>query len=701
MTNIYDSLGINGGLNISANSTTDAIYISQLGTGNAVLIEDSSNPDASPFIINSGGSVNIGRIEYLSTSGGTQSKLQVNNSTSQIPSSGLPFTTNFIVQGFNNNNIGFFTTDINTSQLYFGTPSSVYGAKLSWRYTGGTFDLSTQTTGGTITFGTDQGLERMRIQSDGNVGIGTTAATSTLTVNGSLSATTLYGDGSNLTGISGGGSFTGGTVTGSTTFKNGLSANTFSSNTETIIGKVPTSASGSVSTGSAPSGIYVQGRYVYVVNVGSDSLQIFDVSSPSSPVLVGSTSTGSAPSGIYVQGRYAYVVNVVSTSLQIFDVSNPSSPTLVGTASTGSSPSRIYVQGRYAYVINRTSDSLQIFDVSNPSLPVSVGSVSTGSRPDGIYVQGRYVYVINRDSRSLQIFDVSNPSLPVSVGSVSTGSDPYHIYVQARYAYVLNRISSELKIFDVSNPSSPVLVGTASTGSGSGIYVQGRYAYVINGNDSLQIFDVSNPSSPVSVGSTSTGSAPSGIYVQGIYAYVVNRLSNSLQIFDVSGSYIQQLEVGGILTNTLESVGNTTIGNDLAVVGGLNVSQSTNIQGNLSATNLIVVSGVTSNTVSANTISATTYQNLPQTTSANTATIHFSSSTIFGSYSSPLSTNITDNLSGSKLGITQKIYHNSGTSPSVPAGWVLLGSTTYQTSVINIIYAEWSEDSRVEYWIVR
>ncbi len=232
MTNIYDSLSVNGGLNISANSTSDAIYISQLGTGNAVLIEDSSNPDASPFIINSGGSVNIGRIEFLSTSGGTQPKLQVNNSTSQIPSSGLPFTTNFIVQGFNSNNVGFFTTDINTSQLYFGTPSSVYGAKLSWRYTGGTFDLSTQTTGGTITFGTDQGLERMRIQSDGNVGIGTTAATSTLTVNGSLSATTLYGNGSNLTGIpSGGSTFTGGTVSGSTTFTNGLTANTISAST--------------------------------------------------------------------------------------------------------------------------------------------------------------------------------------------------------------------------------------------------------------------------------------------------------------------------------------------------------------------------------------------------------------------------------------------------------------------------------------
>ncbi len=206
MTNFYDSLGINGGLSISANSNTDAIYISQLGGGNAMLIEDSSNPDLTPFIINSGGSVNIGRIEYLTTSSGTPAKLQVNNSASQIPSSGLPFTTNVIVQGFNNNNVGLFTTDSNTSQIYFGTPSSVYGAKLSWYYTGGTFDLSTQTTGGTITFGTDQGFERMRIGSDGKVGIGTTATTANLEVAGSISATTIsggtfYGKGSGLTGV--------------------------------------------------------------------------------------------------------------------------------------------------------------------------------------------------------------------------------------------------------------------------------------------------------------------------------------------------------------------------------------------------------------------------------------------------------------------------------------------------------------------
>jgi hypothetical protein len=91
----------------------------------------------------------------------------------------------------------------------------------------------------------------------------------------------------------------------------------------------------------------------------------------------------------------------------------------------------------------------------------------------------------------------------------------------------------------------------------------------------------------------------------------------------------------------------------------------------------------------------------PYSLSGTGTVIHFSSSTIFGTSSSPETGNITDSLTNSKLGIVQKIYHNSGSAPTVPAGWVLLGSTTYQISTLNIIYAEWAGGSRVEYWIIR
>jgi hypothetical protein len=58
-------------------------------------------------------------------------------------------------------------------------------------------------------------------------------------VNGPITATTYYGDGSNLTGITAsGGTFTGGTVSGATTFTGGLTANTISATTYYNLPKV-------------------------------------------------------------------------------------------------------------------------------------------------------------------------------------------------------------------------------------------------------------------------------------------------------------------------------------------------------------------------------------------------------------------------------------------------------------------------------
>ena len=348
-----------------------------------------------------------------------------------------------------------------------------------------------------------------------------------------------------------------------------------------VAGAIPSGAVGSVTTGTLTYSVYVQGRYAYVTNYTSDTLQIFDISNPVSPVIVGSVAI-SASYSVYVQGHYAYVAGYGSGTLQIVDVSNPASPVIVGSVATGSNPRGVYVQGRYAYVINRGSGTLQIVDVSNPAAPVNVGSVATGVFPLSIYVQGRYAYVANYTSNTLQIFDVSNPAAPVSVGSIPTGSGSNSVYVQGRYAYVANRGSGTLQIVDVSNPASPTIVGSASTGSSPvSVYVQGRYAYVANSaSNTLQIVDVSNPAAPVNVGSASTGNSPYSVYVQGRYAYVVNSSSNTLQVFDVGGAYIQQLETGGIETGTL-NVRDNLQAMDASFQGGVTVGQSLQISQNL------------------------------------------------------------------------------------------------------------------------
>ena len=46
---------------INANTSTNALRITQTGTGNAFIVEDSSNPDSSPFVINADGTVIVGK----------------------------------------------------------------------------------------------------------------------------------------------------------------------------------------------------------------------------------------------------------------------------------------------------------------------------------------------------------------------------------------------------------------------------------------------------------------------------------------------------------------------------------------------------------------------------------------------------------------------------------------------------------------
>lgn len=90
-----------------------------------------------------------------------------------------------------------------------------------------------------------------------------------------------------------------------------------------------------------------------------------------------------------------------------------------------------------------------------------------------------------------------------------------------------------------------------------------------------------------------------------------------------------------------------------------------------------------------------------QPEAATGTAIDFATEKIFNSPASPATGNITDTLTAARTGIIQKIYHNAGSAPTFPAGWVRLGTGAYVTSALNIIFAEWVSGTRVEYWITQ
>jgi hypothetical protein len=191
--------GITGStLDISGNSSSDLVKITQTGSGNAFVVEDSARPDVSPFVITSGGSVTIGTTEPFTTAGSELAQLNVTKGSSGVAFSGLPSSTTAVFQSNTTQSLAMFAPDANNSQIYFGTPSDAFGSYLRWEYTNRNLIFATANSTGKLIFQTANAVEAARIDQSGNMGIGLTGATQKLEVSGN---TRIYGALSAQTGV--------------------------------------------------------------------------------------------------------------------------------------------------------------------------------------------------------------------------------------------------------------------------------------------------------------------------------------------------------------------------------------------------------------------------------------------------------------------------------------------------------------------
>ena len=529
------------------------------------------------------------------------------------------------------------------------------------------------TTGGlSLQGGSGAGSLNLNTANTGNTAIGNSTGTFALTSNGGLNVTTA------------------GAITGVSNLKIG-SIGTSTSQLY-VGGQIPSSAIGTVTTGTNPYSVAVSGRYAYIVNYGSASMQVIDVSNPASPTVVGTVTTGTNPKSVAVSGRYAYVANYGSASMQVIDVSNPASPTVVGTVTTGTNPKSVAVSGRYAYVANYGSASMQVIDVSNPASPTVVGTVTTGTNPISIAVSGRYAYIAHYSTTGLQVIDISNPVSPIVVGAVA-GNFLGSVSVSGRYAYVASWGGNIMQVIDVSNPASPTVVGTVTTGTTPySLTVSGRYAYVANtGSASLTTIDISNPASPTVVGTVTTGVSPISIAVSGRYAYVANYSVVNMQIFDLGGEYASSLEAGTAQIGNLGVDNNLTIQGSESIASGLNVGGSVGIAGNLSSAGTI--QGGTLNAISAlqlngtnintsGTLSNVAYLGQSNTFTGTTNTFSANSSNALTIQNTSNVNSLNVNTSLNSVGMNGQLSVPTGVTAGNPtSGGSLAASTTYTIEV--------------------
>jgi hypothetical protein len=181
---------------IAANSASDGLRITQIGAGNALLVEDSANPDASPVVIDASGRFVLGNTTAITMAGSTPPiQLQTAGGSAQQAlaswgintahrgdlqfmrsASGVVGTQGVVANNYDLGAVNFYGDDgtafIQAAQIL----SEVDG-------TPGTNDMPGRLTFSTTADGASTVTERMRIDSTGAVGIGATPVVGrTLTV---------------------------------------------------------------------------------------------------------------------------------------------------------------------------------------------------------------------------------------------------------------------------------------------------------------------------------------------------------------------------------------------------------------------------------------------------------------------------------------------------------------------------------------
>ena len=89
-----------------------------------------------------------------------------------------------------------------------------------------------------------------------------------------------------------------------------------------------------------------------------------------------------------------------------------------------------------------------------------------------------------------------------------------------------------------------------------------------------------------------------------------------------------------------------------------------------------------------------------ETPSTTGATISFITDRVYGTIASPVTGNITADITGAKVGVTNIIIHNSGTAPTFGSEFKKLsGSGNYVVSVVNYIYCTYISSTEIIYSI--
>jgi 6-phosphogluconolactonase len=227
------------------------------------------------------------------------------------------------------------------------------------------------------------------------------------------------------------------------------------------------------------------GRQLYAVNAGSDTVSKFAVTPTGLALLAQFPSGGARPISVTVHGDVLYVLNAGSSTINGFTTDGAP---LASQPLLGSGPAQVAFtpDGDELVVTEKTSQTIDTFAVVGGIAQPGVSSASAGATPFGFAFDNVGRLFVSEAAGSASSYGVDAAGAHVISGAVSTFQGaPCWLVVSknGRYAYTANAAAGSISGFAIAPDGSLALLGSTpglAHPLDEAFSNSGRFLYVLN-----------------------------------------------------------------------------------------------------------------------------------------------------------------------------------------------------------------------------
>ncbi|MBD3191141.1 MAG: hypothetical protein GF308_10875 [Candidatus Heimdallarchaeota archaeon] len=250
-------------------------------------------------------------------------------------------------------------------------------------------------------------------------------------------------------------------------------------------------------------------------------LEIYDISNLKNIFQVGSYPNEGEFRQVLVSENIAYVINDEDQTLEMIDVSSPSSPSFLNSYN-GTFVESMAVEGAFAYLIS-FSNYLHVVDLSDINSPQELDRERIGHSVNEIIVRDGIVYIVGSDL-GLSIINCNNPSQIVTLDSYYDGGNGNHLTIRGELVFVGETMGQGLEIFNVEDPTAIVKVTQFGGGFVNDMCLYNNSLFLSEGVGGIDVLNLTNPANPKKIGRIISGSSFRAVIAEESFAYLLNEI---------------------------------------------------------------------------------------------------------------------------------------------------------------------------------